>query len=214
MKKFLTLAAAALIMCACNNTNSSTSDTTGSDLKCVKPLPAGFSPDSLTDCTVPAVFSTEDFDWTANTLHFKVFNKDLYDAVDIQQLSKGDTLVFQGQSIIVNQVNKDDSGYIVVNGGMEQGGADLMPYEGGTYRGTQLDDHAVYTLLGMATLPLAADLVMIDCGIEPNDPVDTIRTNVKAYIQKLEIHDNFNELNTELLIQNGKITQINRRWIP
>lgn len=209
MKKIFTLAAIALVMCACNN---SSSDNRAN--KCVKPLPAGYSADSLTDCTIPAVFTTDDFDWTARTLQLKVYSKDLYDTVDIQQLTQGDTLVFQGRTIIVNQVDKTDDGYITVNGGIEQDGADLVPYEGGTYRGIQPDDHAVYSLLGTAKLPLASDLVMTDCGTEPDDPIDTIRGNVKDYILKLNIKDNFNELNTQVLIEGGKITQINRHWIP
>ena len=210
MKKILILAVAATLMCACNTRSSNKADTH----KCVSPLSAGYNPDSLTDCTVPAVFTVDNFDWTASTLQFKVYSKDLYDAVDIQQLAQGDTLIYQGRTIVVDSVARQDNGYILVNGGIENDGADLVPFEGGTYRGIQPDDHAVYSLLGTATLPLANNLVMIDCGIEPNDPVDTVRTNVKEYIQKLDNRDNFNELNTELLIQGGKITQINRHWIP
>ena len=212
MKKILSLAAIALMVCACNT--GSNTDATSDARNCVKPLPAGYGPDSLTDCTVPAVFTTDDFDWEANTLQIKVYSKDLYDIVEIEHLTPGDTLVFQGRSIVVNSVDRNDNGLVTVNGGIEHDGAELVPFEGGTYRGILLDDHAVYTLLGTATLPLADDLVMTDCGPEPNDPVDTIRNNVRDYIQKLTIKDNFNELNTELLIENGKITQINRHWIP
>lgn len=217
MKKILILAAAALLMCACtgsNTTSNTASDTTAVGNKFVKPLPAGCSVDSLTDCTIPALFSVSDIDWAAGTLQCKVYSMDLYDAVHITQLAQGDTLLFQGRSIIVSEVKTDDSGYVIVNGGIENDGADLMPFEGGTYRGIQPDDHAVYTLLGTATLPLAANLVMIDCGIEPTDPVDTISSGVKDYLLKLDNKDNFNELNTQLLIQGGKVTQISRRWIP
>ena len=202
MKKILSLAVVALMMCACNAN------------KCVKPLPAGYSPDSLSNCTVPAVFTVDDFDWAANTLQIKVYSQDLYDIVEIGYLAVGDTLVFQGRPIVVNSIDRGKYGFITVNGGIEHDGAELAPCEGGTYRGILLDDHAVYTLLGTATLPLADDFVMIDCGSEPNDPFDTIRNNAKDYIQKLTVKDNFNELNTEVLIKDGKITQINRRWIP
>ena len=63
-------------------------------------------------------------------------------------------------------------------------------------------------------MPVASDLVVIDCGIEPTDPVDTIHTDARGYLQKLGQRDDFSELNTQVLIEGGKVTQITRRWIP
>ena len=210
MRKILTLTAAALMLACCTTNN--TSNTTGN--RCVRPLPAGYSADSLTDCTVPAQFTVADFDWTAGTLTMTVYSEDLYDAADISQLKAGDTIVYQGRNIVVAQVADMESGFKTINGGIEEGGAELQAGDGGTYRGTQLDDHSVYTTLGKATVPVAANLVVIDCGIEPTDPVDTIRTDARGYLQKLGQRDGFNELNTQVLIENGKVTQIARRWIP
>lgn len=210
MRKILTLATAALMLACCTTNN--TSNTTGN--RCVRPLPAGYSADSLTDCTVPAQFTVADFDWTVGTLTMTVYSEDLYDAADISQLKAGDTIIYQGRNIVVAQVADMESGFKTINGGIEEGGAELQAGDGGTYRGTQLDDHSVYTTLGKATVPVAANLVVIDCGIEPTDPVDTIRTDARGYLQKLGQRDGFNELNTQVLIENGKVTQIARRWIP
>lgn len=210
MRKIITLAAAAVIMASCTNTTN-TADNTGA--RCVRPMPAAYNADSLADCTVPAQFKLADFDWTAGTLTLTVYSEDIYDAVDISQLKAGDTIVYQGRNIVVAQID-DKDGFKTINGGIENDGADLQAGDGGTYRAIQLDDHAVYTTLGKATLPLADNLVVIDCGIEPTDPVDTIRTDARGYLQKLGQRDNFNELNTQVLIQGGKVTQITRRWIP
>ena len=212
MRKILTLAAAAIMLAGCNNnTDNTTGNTT--DNRCVRPLPAGITADSLTDCTVPAQFTLADFDWTAQTLTMTVYSEDLYDAVDISQLKAGDTIIYQGRNIVVAKID-DKDGFKTINDGIENDGADLQAGDGGTYRAIQLDDHSVYTTLGKATVPVASDLVVIDCGIEPTDPVDTIRTDARGYLQKLGQRDNFNELNTQVLIQGGKVTQITRRWIP
>ena len=204
MRKLMALAAVALVVAGCTNSVSH---------RCVSPLAAGYSTDSLTDCNVPAQFTAADFDWQASTLTMTVCSEDLYDAVEVNQLQPGDTLVFQGRSIVVQKI-EDADGIKTVNGGIEQGGAELMAGDGGTYRGVQLDDHSVYTTLGKATVPVSSELVFIDCGIEPNDPVDTIRNDARGHIQKLGDRSDFNELNTLVLIEGGKITQITRRWIP
>ena len=210
MRKILTLAATALMLACCTTNN--TSSTTGN--RCVRPLPAGYSADSLTDCTVPAQFSVADFDWTAGTLTMTVYSEDLYDAADISQLKAGDTIIYQGRTIVVAQVADMESGFKTINGGIEEGGAELQAGDGGTYRGTQLDDHSVYTTLGKATVPVAANLVVIDCGVEPTDPVDTI-TFVKPHIDALEASRRvFSPYNTRVRTENGRIKEIVRRWIP
>ena len=59
------------------------------------------------------------------------------------------------------------------------------------------------------------DFVIIDCGIDPNDPIDTIRTGQKLYIENLkDSKKDFFQLNTRVTIENGIITEINRHWIP
>lgn len=206
MKQLLTILAAAALLWSCNTSTSTH--------KSVKPLPAGYSADSLVDCIVPAAFTSRDLNAADSTLTMTVFNEDLYDAVDVHQLQAGDTLVFQGRSIVVASIDNSD-GLLTINGGIEQGGACLQPSDGGTYRGLQLDDHSVYTPLGRATLPVARDLVIVDCGEEPTTPPDTIATDAQRYLaQATGWRRDFSELNTRVLIEHGTITRITRHWIP
>ena len=46
-----------------------------------------------------------------------VFNEDLYDMVDVHQLQAGDTLVFQGRTIVVATID-DNDGLLTINGGL------------------------------------------------------------------------------------------------
>ena len=196
--------AAALILCSCQTEAH----------KCIKTLPAGYSIDSLSDCRVPASFNVEDINWRGNNLAMNVFAENLYDMVEISQMQKGDTLMYDGIPMIVESVVGKD-GAIEVNGGIEEGGAWLTPYEGGTYRATQFDDHSVYTSLGKKELMISDDFSIVDCGENPQDSIITITENQKEYLEALpESRQTFSELDTKVLIENGVVTAIQRIWIP
>lgn len=182
--------------------------------KVIAPLPAGIEADNLQECTVPASFKIEDFNWRGSNLTMTVYNKDLYDAVEISLMQPGDTLIYEGKPMIVNTM-EEVNGYLEINGGLEEGGCWLAGYEGGTYIAKIFDDHATYTELGKAEVMLADDFVIIDCGSNPEDPIDTIRSDQKLYLESLEEgRRDFFALNTVVRIENGMIKEINRRWIP
>lgn len=180
---------------------------------CISPLPAGYSLENLDDCTVPASFGADDFNWRGSNLTMTVFSEDLYDAVEVSRMVPGDTLVFAGSRIVVESVEESD-GFLTVNGGIEEGGAYLKPYEGGTYRSLLMDDHPFYSRLGEKEVLLDDDFVIIDCGTEPSDPSDTVRTAQKPYIESLGHRSDFSELDTRVRLEGGRVVEIQRFWIP
>lgn len=203
--KTILLIALASFMCGCSQNASH---------KLITPLPSGIEVSNMQDCTVEAAFCADDFLWMGGNLRMTVFSQDLYDIVDIHQMQVGDTLIYAGQPLVINSIDKAD-GCININGGLDQGGCCLVGYEGGTYIARNWDDHATYSKLGQAEVPLAENFVIIDCGMEPNDPIDTIRAEQKLYIESLEnSRREFFQLNTKVTIENGMVTEINRRWIP
>lgn len=183
--------------------------------KSIAPLPAGIEINDLHDCTVSASFNTDDFRWMGDNLSMTVYAKDLYDAVEISQMQVGDTLIYQSKPMVISKIEEADGG-ISINGGLEEGGCWLVGYEGGTYIARTWDDHAIYSELGKAEVALEGDFVIIDCGIEPSDPVDTIRSEQKLYLENLEDYRrDFSPLNTRVTIDgDGMITEISRHWIP
>lgn len=180
----------------------------------IAPLNDGLKADALTDCTVAADFRTEDFDWEEGTLNMTVLREDLYDAVEVSQLKVGDTLIYESKPMVVTTI-ADENGTLSINGGLEEGGCWLEGYEGGTYRSVQFDDHSTYTKLGKAKLPLSQDLVIIDCGENPDDSNDTILAAQRNYIEALDgYRQSFTDLNTRVVIMNGLVKEIHRKWIP
>ncbi len=205
MKKFLVYSLFALSFCGCAHK---------ADFQSVKPLPSSVNLSQLTDATVPAEFTTHDFNWTKGKLRMTVYSEDLYDAVQISKLKAGDTLVYEGKPIVIEKL-ENKNGFLTVNNGLEEGGAYLQANQGGTYRGVQMDDHSIYTKLGQLEIPLAKDFTIIDCGEDFKDPSDTIRSSQKLYLENCkDYRRQFCCLDTRVQIENGKITNITRHWIP
>lgn len=179
----------------------------------VAPLPSGIDIESLSDAMVPARIDIDQINWDEGTISFQVFSKDLYDAVEISQLAAGDTLAFNGSGIVIDSIAREGS-MVRINGGIEMGGAELIADEGGTYRGLMFDDHSTYSSLGTVTLPLAENFTLSDCGENPTDPQRTISKDIKKYLEEDDTDKNFYCLNTTVHVENGKVTNITRRWIP
>lgn len=205
MKKLLLFMGAVLCLSSCTKKVA---------YQMVKPLPAPYEVNKLQDAIVPASFSFKDISWDEGKLSMEVFSEDLYDAVAVSKLKAGDTVVYDDKPIVVKDIERKDK-YVTVNGGIEEGGAELTANEGGTYRGYQMDDHSTYNSLGKVTLPLAKDFVLIDCGENPTDPSDTVRTGKKEYLEKVpEYRRDFHVLDTRVRIEKGNVVEINRHWIP
>lgn len=182
---------------------------------CVSPLPSNVHLDSLIDCTVAASFNASDFDWQNGRLVVTIYNAYCYDAVDVSHLQHGDTIIYEaGKPLVVDSIERRNN-FVVINGGIEQGGVELTASSGGTYRATTLDDHSVYRELGKRNIPLAADFLIVDCGENPTDPNDTIRSAQSTYVNSLgDYNREFSPLNTCVRIEGGEIKEIHRRWIP
>lgn len=208
MKHYGLFIASLLLIAGCTSANKKATH------KCVAPLESGISIDSLSDCTVATAFNAEDFNWRGDNLSMTLYSEYLYDAVDVSQLQAGDTLIYEEKAMPIDSI-QTENGFVIINGGLEQDGACLAAGEGGTYRATTFDDHSVYKEMGKVNVILSEDFVIIDCGENPTDPCDTIRTGQKAYIDKLpETRRDFNPMNTRVRIENGLVKEINRRWIP
>lgn len=219
MKKLLFFLLAALL-CSCARSRSAADSSEAEDsvvvitTQFVKPLPITLSKDNLSDATVSASFSVDDFRWMGDDLALTVYEEVLYDAVEISSLHVGDTLLYQEQEMPVLSVESTEYG-IEVNGGFEQGGATFCSNGGGTYRAVLSDDHSVYRLIGKVELILDENFTIHDSGLDPHDPQIVITDAQKFYLDMLEgYRREFTFLDTRVTIQDGVITDITRRWIP
>ena len=207
MKKIFMYLMVAMAFCSCSQPKAE-------QHVCVTPIPASSELSAIKDATVPADFIFDDFDWDNHTLTLTVYSEDFYRADDLNKMVAGDTLIFNGYTIIVDTVEVSN-GFMTVNHGIEEGGADLMDCQNGTYVGKLMDDHSTYTQLGQVTLPLAENFTISDCGENPEDPQTVVSENQRTFLEGLkEYKRQFSVLETRVQIEDGVITNITRHWIP
>ncbi len=208
MKRTYAIAAFTVSMCLFGSCRTAPNHVT------ISPVEAMTSVDNLSDGVYPVSFSSDDFEWDNGKLRFVVYQEDFYDSVQVTRMKAGDTLVYQGEKIVVDKIDARDN-FLTVNNGLEEGGAYMQKITDGRYRGMQLDDHSTYTKIGNATMPLADGFTLVDCGENPTDEPDSVSTGQREYLAAIKDYKhNFTCLETRITVSNGKVTKIERKWIP
>lgn len=180
----------------------------------VQPLPADVQMAPLMDSDFPASLTAQDIDFQHQTVTFTIYSKVRYKAQEVQALQLGDTLLYNKDTLVVASLTQEYGG-LTVNGGLEEGGAWLMPDEDSTYRAAQFDDHSLYDEVEQVTLPMAAFFTLVDCGENPTDPSKVITAQHEQYLQSLpDYRQQFSVLETRVLVKNGQVSHIIRKWIP
>lgn len=220
MKKIILsvlIAAMVLSLFACADKNKE-NDPENQDTKiaAVSPLPMmDVSNEAVEDFTIPASFTVGDIDLEADAMTFEAFGEEIYDTVEISSLAEGDTITIEGKEITVR--TKEESEYgIEINGGTgnAEDGYTLVSNGGGTYVVQLFDDYHTYESLGILSLPLSEDLVLID-AIEDPAGIVVEKANIGEYLQSLpEYATTFSYGSTAVTVEGGKVVEINRRWVP
>ena len=237
--KILTLTALLTIgitMAGCG-TSSSTASSTASSTSAV-PASSHVVEEGVTEPINMLTWTLDDLDKTDtvtiisagiasgvqdNSLTANVFSYDLYKKEDVENLAVGGKITFHEEGAAWNQyvtveitsIEKNDAYHIVsINGGMEeQYGLDLL-LDGDTYRTMTFDDYPVYYEMGEKTMPLAEDVVLKDSSADPQaEVVET--TGADAVTDAINADpDNWTVYNTTLVVQDGKILEVRRIWVP
>lgn len=227
MKKALSIALAlclALSVTACGKSNSgaassssagSASQSAASTAQAQRVEPqngAAINTEDLADGTYAVSFSSSDVIDNAGLLelHFTVYNYALYDAVEVSNLAAGDTLVVDGQDMTVETVEQTEAG-IIVNGGLENGGVELAPGDGGTWYISQMDGAKDYQPVGEATLPVSQDFVLTDDSDQDN-PGQTLLAGDLFSLE--DDSQGYVPNNTTLTVEGGYIVSAQRSFMP
>lgn len=173
----------------------------------VAPLPAL---EDINDATMWAALDMDSFD--GENIDVNLYGEQYYDAVDMSMLKAGDTIMVNGEAIVVNDVTTNDFGLMLINGGIEEGGAEFMAMEsGGTYQYSGMDGYPTYDDLGSHNLKVDPDVVITDAS-DLDNPDGTILSidEFKDFAASNEL----SRLNTSVRTEGGVIVEINIRYIP
>lgn len=179
----------------------------------ISPLPDA-TMENLTDAILSVSLAEGDayVDETGKMqMDLKIYSYDCYDMVDISNLKVGDTLVKHSGKVQVTSIEQNDAGMVYINGGLDNGGFDLVTDDCGVFYEMGYNDQKNWYQVGEATIRVSADFKGSDCAdpelgevvIYPGDFLVGAVTNY-----------DFTPYNTTIRIEGGQIVEMNRRYIP
>ncbi len=184
-------------------------------VKTVEPMADEIDVDRLPDGVYPVSFDRGDVFSGASGIYMNavhVYTEDVYDILDVSTLKEGDTIVVEGEPVLVESVEHGDT--VLINGGLDKGGVELVGREdtnGFFFRG--YDDISAYTERGVTTLVVDPVATYTDSSVVEAVPVIESGSGIVEAMQASE-NDYFGPYNTTVRIENGKVVEIVRAYMP
>ena len=140
-----------------------------------------------------------------------VYSYNKYDMVDIATLAVGDTLSGTAGDMVVTSMEQTDTGLIIINGGLTEGGIELTTNDEGIYYEIGFDDVKSWYEVGEATLRVSTEFEYVDkSDLEKGDvvyyPGSFLTEEVTDY--------NFTPYNTTIRVEGGQIVEMTRIFTP
>ena len=178
----------------------------------ITPNNPGIDIEALADGEYPAAF--EPADLADGELTFTVYWEDTFDVVEISQLAPGDTL-YVGDTVVDVETVEEDDGDLLINGGLDNGGVTLRPYdEDNCWKAVLENDLHTYFNWGETTLPVSDGVTFTDGWDIEKDPVTVTGAEAVAEAISTTEMDAFSPLNTTVRVEGGKIVEIVRAYMP
>lgn len=219
------LLALCLLMAGCANSQDEISETVvpGEEVveepaqpqagKEILPLP-DTTMENLTDAILHVSFEKEGVrvdDDGILRMDVTVYTYDKYDMVEIAALEAGDTIVGYAGEVEVTSVERNEAGTVMINGGLEAGGFDLVTDDEGVFYELGFSDAKNWYEIGTATLRVSADMEGVD-NADPElgevvlYPGDLLNDSIENFY--------FTPHNTTVRVEGGQIVELNRRYVP
>lgn len=166
---------------------------------------------------------TVEYGEDTTTLHsytLQLYAYDIYNMAAVEKLKVGDTISThtgdgeETREVVIETIEAAD-GLVTINGGVEEGGMNLLS-ENGTYRTLLMDNYPVYYPIGgEVSLTLASGVTLRDSSV---NGIDVAVTNGDAAVAEAVSADEsgvgFGYGNTTITVQDGQIVEITRVWVP
>jgi hypothetical protein len=191
---------------------SATTGTEQTDSR-IYPLP-DTTMDNLTDAILSISLDEGDAyvdDTGKMQMDLKIYSYDKYDMVDISMLKVGDILVTHAGEVEITALAHRENGTILINGGLDENGFDLVTDETGVFYECGYSDAKNWYEIGEATIRVSVDFMYhdtsdLDKGEILYYPGDFLIGEVPDY--------HFTPYNTTIRVENGQIMEMYRVYIP
>lgn len=210
----------ASVSVGCGNTTTDTQAKSNQETETsevIKPLyPLESAKDALADGGYSVAFTADDLVQkdAGYELTVEVYEYDRYETEDIEKLSSGSQIQVCNEIVKVEDVEKsDDTGYVIINGGIENNGIELVE-DDGLYRTVTMNDYPVYYSVGEITIPVSDEVTFEDhwdFEKEPDGVVYSLEDLPTAVLNENAV---FTCNNTIITVRAEEIVQIIRYWIP
>ena len=144
-------------------------------------------------------------------MELKIYTYDLYDMVDISSLKVGDTIVRHTGDVKIASLDRNEHGVIFINGGLDNGGFELVTDESGIYFEAGFNDHMNWYEAGSAILPVSDDFVLTDSA---DLDAGEVTYSADSFLNGEVTNYDFTPYNTTVRVAGGQIVEMNRRYIP
>jgi hypothetical protein len=151
-------------------------------------------------------------DTGAMQMDVTVYTYDLYDMVDIASLKEGDIIVIREQEVKVTSLEQNDYGTILINGGLECNGFELFNNDSGVWFESGYNDVKSYYEIGKKTIRVSPDFEFYDSS--DLDKGEIIYYPGDFLTDDAGIVYHFVPDNTSIVIENGMIIKMYRKYIP
>ena len=179
----------------------------------IYPLP-DTTMDNLSDATLSISLEEGDAyvdDTGIMQMDIKIYSYDKYDMVDITMLKVGDILVTHTGEVEITSLDTKENGTILINGGLDENGFDLITDETGVFYEGGYNDAKNWYEIGEATIRVSADFVYHDTSdLEAGEilyyPGSFLVGEVTDY--------NLTPYNTTIRVENSQIIEMHRVYTP
>ena len=181
----------------------------------VRPVPLRIDVNNFDDGIYPVAFERSEVEKEEGgcAITFEIFNMDLYDAVELHCMEVGGYIEIGGEIVKIESLSTD--GNVIINGGLDNGGAELIPVGGGVYRYQGWDDIATYTSFGKVRLFVPDTIDFVDLGNVEKSMKGVTVPGKKTfdYLTTTEF-GSFNQYSTRIRIDNGAVVEFFREYRP
>ena len=196
---------------AVEETEAEVAEENTADAVVISPLPSTIEMTALDNCTLAVSFEKGDAyvdDTGKMQLKVTVYDYELFDMVDIANLKKDDTIVIQGNEVVVETMETLESGLLFINGGLEEGGYDLWHDESGVYFEHGFNDAKAYQPIGEATIRVSVDFEGTNESGEVIYYPGSFLTDYHGVVY------DFTPYNTTIVVEDGQVIHMTHIFTP